>query len=82
MFLTVESKPSSNFENHVSHNVVENGLETQITLQSKTLTLSMTKNGDGAEYNLGHLRQPWSNNVVQLGNAYGLLPIMGAPLRL
>jgi len=23
MFLTVESKPSSNFENHVSHNVVE-----------------------------------------------------------
>ena len=82
MFLNVETRPSSNFENHVIHEVVESGLKTQITLQSKTVTLSMNKNGDGAEYNLGRLQQPWLNNVVQLGNAYGLLPIMGAPLRI
>jgi tryptophan halogenase len=82
MFLTVEAKPSSNFENHVSHNVVENGLETQITLQSKTLTLSINDQGDGQGYKLGRLREPWVNNVVHLGGAYGLLPIMGAPLRI
>ena len=82
MFLNMETKPSSNFENHVIHKVVENGLETQITLQSKTLTLSINENGGGKEYKLGRLQQPWNNNVVQLGNAYGLLPIMGAPLRI
>jgi len=65
-----------------SNNVVENGLETQITLQSKTLTLSINDQGDGQGYKLGRLREPWVNNVVHLGGAYGLLPIMGAPLRI
>ena len=81
-FLEVRTEPSSNFENHVSHRVSKNTIETQINLQSKTLTLSINDLGKGMKYKLGRLQQPWINNVVHLGKVYGLLPIMGAPLRI
>lgn len=82
IYLNTEKISSSAFKNHVQHTVSENRLETQISLQSKSLALSISKTGSGTEVQLGHIEQPWLNNIVHLNKAYSFLPTLGAPFRL
>jgi len=42
----------------------------------------MSESGVGPKLQLGHMQQPWVNNVIFLKKAYGFLPILGAPLRI
>jgi tryptophan halogenase len=82
IFMDVEANQVSQFANHVHHDVLENVIKTNISLQSETLCLSINEQGKGQAYKLGCVQKPWLGNVVRLGQSYGLLPLMGAPLRI
>lgn len=82
VFMSTERRSTTAFNNHIRHTVSQGHLETEISLQSKTLTLSMSETGSGTELQLGQIQEPWINNVVQLGKAYSFLPILGAPFRI
>jgi len=68
--------------NHVTHSVSEALISTRLSLQSKSINISIKEIGGEHPLQLGKEESLWNGNVVKLGQSFGLLPIFGAPFRI